>query len=66
MRLPDLQVIQRYSIAVRREFAPAEEVLETLRADLGALESALGSASRGAAPRAKAGAKRAKKSTRSR
>jgi len=34
VRLPDLEVIKRFSIAVRREHAPAEEVIAALRADL--------------------------------
>jgi hypothetical protein len=34
VRLPDLEVIRRYSIAVRREHAPADEVIDALRADL--------------------------------
>ncbi|MFN2615247.1 MAG: hypothetical protein ABR552_10590 [Actinomycetota bacterium] len=34
VRLPDLEVIRRYSIAVRREHAPADEVIEALRHDL--------------------------------
>lgn len=46
VRLPDLEVIRRYSIAVRREHAPAEEVVEALRADLDAIERALGRGSR--------------------
>lgn len=46
VRLPDLEVIRRYSIAVRREHAPAEEVVEALRADLDAIERALGRGAR--------------------
>jgi hypothetical protein len=34
VRLPDLEVIRRYSIAVRSEHAPADEVIAALRADL--------------------------------
>lgn len=34
VRLPDLEVIRRYSIAVKREHAPAAEVIAALRADL--------------------------------
>jgi len=34
VRLPDLEVIKRFSIAVRSEHAPIEEVLAALRADL--------------------------------
>ena len=40
VRLPELEVIQRYSIALRREYAPAEEVIEVLEADLEALKRA--------------------------
>lgn len=46
VRLPDLEVIRRYSIAVRREHASAEEVLEALQADVDAIKRAL----RGSAP----------------
>jgi len=42
VRLPDLEVIRRYSIAVRREHAPVEEVLEALRADVAAIEAEIG------------------------
>lgn len=34
VRLPDLEVIRRYSIAVKREHAPVAEVVAALRADL--------------------------------
>jgi hypothetical protein len=34
VRLVDLEVIQRFSIAVRGESAPRAEVIEALRADL--------------------------------
>ena len=37
VRLPELQVIQRFSIAVRQEYASAEEVVEALKADLAAI-----------------------------
>lgn len=40
VRLPELELIQRYSIALRREYAPAEEVIEVLEADLAALKRA--------------------------
>ena len=46
VRLPDLEVIRRYSIAVRREHAPAEEVLDALQSDVDAIKRAL----RGSAP----------------
>jgi hypothetical protein len=38
VRLTDLEVIQRYSIAVRGETATREELVEALRADLAFLE----------------------------
>lgn len=38
VRLTDLEVIQRYSIAVRGETADREELLEAVRADLAWLE----------------------------
>jgi hypothetical protein len=46
VRLPDLEVIRRYSIAVRREHAPADEVLEALQADVDAIRSAMRGSSR--------------------
>lgn len=42
VRLPDLETIRRFSIAVRSEHAPADEVLEALRADLDRIERAMG------------------------
>ena len=42
VRLPDLETIRRFSIAVRSEHAPVEEVLEALKADLQAVQQALG------------------------
>ena len=50
VRLTDLEVIQRYSIAVRGETADRGELLEALRADLAFLEGAR----RAAKPAAKA------------
>jgi hypothetical protein len=41
VRLPDLETIRRFSIAVRSEHAPAEEVAEALRADLARVEGLL-------------------------
>jgi len=69
VRLPDLQTIRRYSIAVRQEHAPLGEVLDALRADLARLErqvsprksegrkttSSRPSRARGAAPRRRSG-----------
>lgn len=42
IRLPDLEVIRRFSIAVRREHAPVEEVVEALRTDLERIQRARG------------------------
>jgi hypothetical protein len=39
VQLTDLDVITRYSIAVRRPTADRDELIETLRADLAWLES---------------------------
>ena len=68
VRLTDLEVIQRYSIAVRGETADRAELLEALRTDLAFLEgaraakAATGSATKPAAkPAAKAAAKAAAK-----
>lgn len=58
VRLPDLEVIKRFSIAVRREHASVEEVLEALRADLEAVSRA-GTSRRAAEPRAEAPARSA-------
>lgn len=41
VRLPDLETIRRFSIAVRSEHADAEQVLEALRLDLQRVEGAL-------------------------
>jgi hypothetical protein len=71
VRLPDLEVIRRYSIAVRREHAPADEVLDALQADVEAIRRALRTSSpRQAAPRpaprARATAKQSRSKPRSR
>jgi hypothetical protein len=42
VRLPDLETIRRFSIAVRSEHAPAEQVLEALEQDLATVQQALG------------------------
>jgi len=42
VRLPDLETIRRFSIAVRSEHAPAEQVLEALEMDLQKVQQALG------------------------
>lgn len=51
VRLPDLETIRRFSIAVRSEHAPAEQVLEALETDLENVRQALGV--RGTARRAR-------------
>lgn len=51
VRLPDLEVIKRFSIAVRREHASVQEVLEALRADLAALTGGRARAAEAGAPR---------------
>jgi hypothetical protein len=40
VELPDLEVLARYSLAVRAATAPREEVIEVLEADLAWLRSA--------------------------
>jgi hypothetical protein len=64
VQLPDLEVIQRYSIAVRGASAPRDEVIAALRADLDWLTS---SSSRPAPSRvpAKASAKAPKATAKS-
>lgn len=42
IRLPDLETIKRFSIAVRSEHADADEVIDALRTDLQALLQATG------------------------
>ncbi|MBI2168507.1 MAG: hypothetical protein HYU28_03255 [Actinobacteria bacterium] len=49
VRLVDLQLIRRYSLAVRQESADAAELLEVLDADRAALQKAV----KGRAPRAR-------------
>ncbi len=41
MRLVDLEVIRRYSLAVRRDTVPAEELLEALTASEAVVRAAL-------------------------
>lgn len=50
IRLPDLEVIRAYSIAVRRERADAAEVAELLRRDLAFVQAAAGARPRATAP----------------
>lgn len=40
VRLVDLEVIRRYSLAVRQEAADAGELIEVLKTDMAALEKA--------------------------
>ena len=47
MRLVDLDIIRRYSLAVRQETAPAEEVLAVLDASREIVVAALASRRRG-------------------
>lgn len=54
VRLPDLETIRRFSIAVRSEHAPAEEVIEALRTDLERIEGAMRGRSTTAAPKKRA------------
>lgn len=56
VRLVDLEVIKKYSLAVRHDTVPAEEVLAALEASLEVVRAALGRT--GAPPRAAAGASR--------
>ena len=63
VRLPDLETIRRFSIAVRSEHAPADQVLEALEMDLQAVRQALG---RGGAARPAAARTRTTRSTRTR
>jgi hypothetical protein len=42
VQLPDLEVIQRYSLAVRGETAPRADVIAALQADLDWLKSGTG------------------------
>jgi hypothetical protein len=42
VRLVDLDIIKRYSLAVRQESAPAEEVLAALDASRAAVKAAIG------------------------
>jgi hypothetical protein len=64
VRLPELETIRRFSIAVRSEHADAEQVIEALRMDLERVEGALKGRRAAAAPRRAAGARTTSKSTR--
>lgn len=50
VQLPDLEVIARYSLAVRAATAPRAEVIEALEADLAWLTAARPARTRAAAP----------------
>lgn len=66
VRLVDLEVIKRYSLAVRRDLVPADELLEALDASVAVVRAAMGTERRGAtrsAGAAPAKAARAKKAT---
>jgi hypothetical protein len=58
VRLVDLEVIKRYSLAVRQESAPAEDLLAVLDASRDAVLAAMGPVE-SAKPARKARAKRA-------
>jgi hypothetical protein len=47
VRLPDLETIRRFSIAVRQEHAPVDDVMAALRIDLERLERATSAKSAG-------------------
>ena len=53
VRLVDLEVIKRYSLAIRQEHAPGEEVLAALEASREQVLAALGRSSRRPAARAR-------------
>jgi hypothetical protein len=56
VRLVDLEVIKRYSLAVRQESAPAEDLLAVLDASRAAVLAAMGTAAPAARrPRARRG-----------
>ena len=63
VRLVDLEVIKRYSLAVRHDTVPAEEVLAALEASLEVVRAALGGAG---APTKSASARPPKAATSSR
>ena len=64
VRLPDLETIRRFSIAVRSEHAPAEQVLEALQMDVAKVQQALGR--RAARPAGTPARTRSTRTTRSR
>ncbi|MGH2793511.1 MAG: hypothetical protein ACRDKG_04325 [Actinomycetota bacterium] len=64
VRLPELETIRRFSIAVRSEHADAEQVIEALRMDLERVEGALKGRRTAATPRRASGARTTSKSTR--
>jgi hypothetical protein len=56
VRLVDLDVIKRFSLAVRRDSVPAEELLESLDASRAVVEAAMRGSRRSAATPSKAAA----------
>lgn len=64
VRLPELETIRRFSIAVRSEHADAEQVIEALRMDLERVEGALKGRRTAAPARRASGARTTSKSTR--
>jgi len=57
VRLVDLEIIKRYSLAIRQETAPADELLAALDASRAAVNAAVKRASRSSARAAKKDAK---------
>lgn len=51
VRLVDLDVIKRFSLAVRRDTVPAEEILESLDASRAVVLAAMGTDAKPARPR---------------
>jgi hypothetical protein len=65
VRLPELETIRRFSIAVRSEHADAEQVIEALRMDLERVEGALkGRRTTASAPRRASAARTTNKTSR--
>ena len=58
VRLVDLEVIKRYSLAIRRDAVPAEELLDALDASRRTVLSALGRSPAAAAPAKRSAAKK--------
>ena len=64
VRLPELETIRRFSIAVRSEHAPAEQVIEALEMDLERLRQATGRRSARAASSSRTRTSRSTRSSR--